>query len=266
MLVTGEAVVLDLRPASFAIRALSYLLDGAIMVAIQVLVMLPLAFSADTAGLDDGFIAAGLVLAAILAFIGYPVLCELLMHGRSVGRLATGTRVVRSDGGPVHMRQSLLRALMAMLEIWSFSGALAFVVAMIDPRSRRLGDMLAGTWVVQERLRAPMPTRYSVPPSLEQWARTSDVGRLPLLLAQDIRSHLPRVAGMNATSRRELGRDLVRQVMPFVAPGPPPGTDPELFLQALLAVRSDKDEQRLRAADARSRELAADVRRMPFGS
>jgi hypothetical protein len=164
------------------------------------------------------------------------------------------------------MRQSLLRALMAMLEIWSFSGALAFVVAMIDPRSRRLGDMLAGTWVVQERLRAPMPTRYSVPPSLEQWARTSDVGRLPLLLAQDIRSHLPRVAGMNATSRRELGRDLVRQVMPFVAPGPPPGTDPELFLQALLAVRSDKDEQRLRAADARSRELAADVRRMPFGS
>jgi hypothetical protein len=54
--------------------------------------------------------------------------------------------------------------------------------------------------------------------------------------------------------------------MPFVAPGPPPGTDPELFLQALLAVRSDKDEQRLRAADARSRELAADVRRMPFGS
>jgi uncharacterized RDD family membrane protein YckC len=263
-IVTGEAVHLDLRPASFATRLLSYLIDGAVMLALSVGAIVGIVALASRTGLDDGFVQAALVLASVLAFLGYPVLTEVLMAGRSLGRLATGTRVVREDGGPVHARQSLLRVLMGMLEIWSTSGAIALVAALVDRRSRRLGDMLAGTMVVQERMRAPRPVRERMPEELRAWAAGADVGRLPLPLLQDVRSFLPRAHALNPESRREIARDLLQRTMPSVTPAPPPGTDPETFLRAVLAERSRRDEEKLRAAAQRERELAADARAVPF--
>ncbi|MFE5775162.1 RDD family protein [Brachybacterium sp. NPDC056505] len=263
-IVTGEAVHLDLRPASFATRLLSYLIDGAVMLALSIGATVGMVALASRTGLDAGFVQAALVLVSVLAFLGYPVLTELLMGGRSLGRLATGTRVVREDGGPVHARQSLLRALMGMLEIWSTTGAIALVTALVDRRSRRLGDMLAGTMVIQERMRAPRPVRETVPEELQAWATGADVGRLPLPLLQDVRSFLPRARSLNPESRREIARDLLQRTMPSVTPAPPPGTDPEMFLRAVLAERSRRDEEKLRAAAMRERELAADVRAVPF--
>ncbi|PWH05151.1 RDD family protein [Brachybacterium endophyticum] len=265
-LVTGEAVHLDLRPASFATRLLSYLVDGAIMLSLSLGMTVGIYAASTSTGLDAGFLQAGLVLASVLTFLGYPVLLEMLTDGRSVGRLATGTRVVREDGGPVHVRQSLLRAVMAMLEIWSTSGALALVTSLVDRRSRRIGDLLAGTMVIQERMRAPRPVREQMPSELSSWAAGADVGRLPLPLLQDIRAFLPRAGSLNPESRRRIARDLLQRTMPSVTPAPPPGTDPELFLRAVLAERSRRDEEHLRRRTAREQELALDVRTVPFSA
>ena len=90
------------------------------------------------------------------------------------------------------------------------------------------------------------------------------MGRLPLTLMQDIRSFLPRAGTINPESRRELSRDLLRRTLPHVAPAPPPGTDPEEFLAAVLAERSRRDEERLRRSQERQRELSAEVRAVPF--
>lgn len=263
-LVTGEAVLLDLRPASFAVRLASFLIDGLVELVIAIGGTYAVVRLGSAFGLDDGYLAAGLVAVTVAAFIGYPVLTELLTNGRSLGRLALGTRVVRDDGGPVHARQSLLRAVMAMFEIWSTSGAIALVVSLVDSRSRRLGDLLAGTFVLQERLRAPLPVRPEVPPTLRAWAGTADVGRLELTLLQDIRAFLPRAEVMAPESRRRIALDLVQRVVPSVAPPPPVGTDPEEFLRAVLAERSRRDEQRLREDLAREQELAAQVAVLPF--
>ena len=263
-LVTGDAVMLDLRAASFAVRMLSAVIDGVLQLTLLVGGTIGMAWASARADLDDGFIAAGVLAMSVLAYVGYPVLCELLLRGRSVGRLVMGTRVVRDDGGPVHVRQSLLRAVMAMFEIWSTSGAVALTCAVIDRKSRRIGDLLAGTMVIQERMRGLTPQRLEVPAPLQEWVRGADVGRLPLTLMQDIRSFLPRAARINAESRRALSRDLLRRTLPHVAPAPPPGTDPESFLTAVIAERSRRDEARLRRAQERQRELSAEVRAVPF--
>lgn len=262
--ITGDAVELDLRAASFATRMLSAAIDGVLQLGLLIGGSIAMAWSAARIDLDDGFISAGMISVSVLAFVGYPVLCELLLRGRSVGRLALGTRVVRDDGGPVHLRQSLLRAVMAMLEIWSTSGAIALACAVIDRKSRRVGDLLAGTMVIQERMRTLSPQRVEVPESLRPWAVNADVGRLPPTLTQDIRSFLPRAAEINPDSRRELSRDLLRRILPHVSPAPPPGTDPEEFLAAVLAERSRRDEVRLRNAQERGRELSAEVHAVPF--
>lgn len=265
-LITGDAVLLDLRTASFATRIVSAVIDGVLQLALLIGGILSVAWFADRAALDDGFLAAGVLLASVLAYVGYPVLSELLLRGRSVGRLVMGTRVVRDDGGPVHVRQSVLRAVMAMFEIWSTTGAVALVCSVIDRRSRRIGDLLAGTMVIQERMRTHPPQRIEVPLSLRDWAQAADVGRLPLPLLQDIRAFLPRAGQINAESRHQLSRDLLRRTLPHVAPAPPPGTLPEEFLAAVLAERSRRDEMRLRRAQERQQELAAEVRAVPFSA
>lgn len=262
--ITGDAVLLDLRTASFAARMLAALIDGALQMGVLVLGTLAVTVAAARADLDDGLVAAAIVTVSVLAYVGYPVLSELLLRGRSVGRLAMGTRVVRDDGGPVHVRQSLLRAVMAMLEIWSTAGALALASSVIDRRSRRLGDLLAGTVVIQERMRDLEPDRVEVPEVLRSWADTADVGRLPLTLMQDIRSFLPRSGSVHPASRRQISRDLLHRTLPHVAPAPPPGTDPEEFLAAVVAERSRRDETRLRRAQDRQVELSAEVRAVPF--
>lgn len=265
-LITGDAVLLDLRTASFATRMLSAVIDGVIQLVLLVGGSIAMAWTAEWADLDDGLVVAGVLVASVTAYVGYPVLCELLLRGRSVGRLVMGTRVVRDDGGPVHVRQSLLRAVMAMLEIWSTSGAIALTCSVIDRKSRRVGDLLAGTMVIQERMRDLAPQRAAVPEALQDWVRGADVGRLPLTLMQDIRSFLPRAGTINPESRRQLSRDLLRRTLPHVAPAPPPGTDPEQFLTAVLAERSRRDESRLRRAQGRQQELSAEVRTVPFSA
>jgi len=265
-LITGDAVLLDLRPASFAARMLSAAIDGALQLGILIVCTVAVAWTAARADLDDGLIAAAIVAVSVAAYVGYPVLCEMLLQGRSVGRIAMGTRVVRDDGGPVHGRQSLLRAVMAMLEIWSTAGSVALTCAVIDRKSRRLGDLLAGTLVIQERMAALEPRRTEVPVRLQEWVAAADVGRLPLTLMQDIRSFLPRAARINPESRRQLSRDLLRRTLPHVAPAPPPGTVPEEFLAAVIAERSRRDEERLRRAQERQEELAAEVRAVRFSA
>ncbi|MGO2534528.1 MAG: RDD family protein [Brachybacterium tyrofermentans] len=265
-LITGDAVLLDLRPASFAARMLAAAIDGALQLGILILCTVAVAWTAARADLDEGLIAAAIVAVSVAAYIGYPVLCEMLLQGRSVGRIAMGTRVVRDDGGPVHGRQSLLRAVMAMLEIWSTAGSVALTCAVIDRKSRRLGDLLAGTLVIQERMAALEPRRTEVPVRLQEWVAAADVGRLPLALMQDIRSFLPRANRINPESRRQLSRDLLRRTLPHVAPAPPPGTVPEEFLAAVIAERSRRDEERLRRAQERQEELAAEVRALRFSA
>ncbi|GAA1302720.1 MAG: RDD family protein [Brachybacterium tyrofermentans] len=265
-LITGDAVLLDLRPASFAARMLSAAIDGALQLGILIVCTVAVAWTAARADLDEGLIAAAIVAVSVAAYVGYPVLCEMLLQGRSVGRIAMGTRVVRDDGGPVHGRQSLLRAVMAMLEIWSTAGSIALTCAVIDRKSRRLGDLLAGTLVIQERMAALEPRRTEVPARLQEWVAAADVGRLPLTLMQDIRSFLPRADRINPESRRQLSRDLLRRTLPHVAPAPPPGTVPEEFLAAVIAERSRRDEERLRRAQGRQEELAAEVRAVRFSA
>lgn len=265
-LITGEAVLLDLRTASFAVRMLAAAIDGLIQLAVLVGGTIAVVWAMSALDVDQGFFAAGTLIMSVTAYVGYPVLCELLLRGRSVGRLAVGTRVVREDGGPVHVRQSVLRAVMAMFEIWATAGAVALTCAVLDRKSRRIGDLLAGTVVIQERMASSRQPRIDTPASLRDWATAADVGRLPVTLVQDIRSFLPRAERINPRSRQQLARDLLQRTLPHVAPAPPPGTDPEAFLAAVVSERSKRDEERLRRAVTAQRELSAEVRATPFAN
>ena len=141
-------------------------------------------------GLDDASAAAiGLTL-TILVIVGYPTLFETLSRGRTLGKLALGLRVVGDDGGPERFRQALVRALAGVIEIWALRGAPALIASLLSAKGKRLGDLFAGTFVIQERLRATAGAPVMMPPPLAAWAVSAELSRLPDDLAAMARSYL----------------------------------------------------------------------------
>lgn len=250
-LVTGDAVVLDLRPASFASRALAQLLDLLVLVALLVGTVFLTAQAAG--GLDVAAASATFRVLFVGLLVGVPVTIETVSRGRSLGKLAAGLRVVRDDGGPVRFRQALVRALVGLVELYALGFSIALIASLSNARGKRVGDLLAGTYVVRERTGGTRAGPARMPAELRGWAESADLGRVPDRLAMAARSFLSRAPGLNPASRQHLGSSLAAQLAGYVAPAPPPGTHPEPFIAAVLAERHRRDLERLtRQAQARA--------------
>ena len=91
------------------------------------------------------------------------------------------------------------------------------------PGERGLGDLAAGTYVINERQTMRMPVPTAMPGQLAGWASAADIAALPDSLALAVRQFLHRAPTLAPAARQVLGEDLARQVGRFVAPQPPPG-------------------------------------------
>lgn len=169
-LVTGDAVVLGLRPARLPSRALASAIDLAVTFVVFILVSVVLGIA--SVSLDEAAVAAIGVASFLLVLIGGPVAVETLSHGRSLGKLACGLRVVRDDGGPIRFRHALVRGAMGLVEILMTFGALASIASLVSARGRRIGDVFAGTLVIRERV-AATGRSVSVPPPRPGWSAGS---------------------------------------------------------------------------------------------
>jgi len=259
-LVTGEAVALDLPPASLGSRIASGIVDVTITFALLVALVLGLVVAALQT--DEALIQVAMLAAVIVSLLAYPTTIETLTRGRSVGKLCFGLRTVRDDAGPVSFHHSFVRALVGVVEIYVFLGSPAFFAALLSPRSKRLGDYAAGTYVVRERVRLQLPPPVRMPPHLAHWAAHADLASLPTGLALAVRQYLGRLPQLDPVSRAEVGGRLADAVSAHVAPAPPPGTTPEAFLAAVVAARRDRDALRLaREAQLRRRLTAGPIGR-----
>jgi uncharacterized RDD family membrane protein YckC len=240
-LVTGEAVALDVQTAGVASRMLAALVDGLIQGAL--LFGLFVAIGLFGGGGSTASVAALGVLAFVTAGLVYPVMFETLMRGRTPGKAALGLRVVRDDAGPISFRQAFVRGLIGfVVERPGVTFASAAVISSIlSPTGKRLGDLAAGTVVLQERVVAPKAPVAQMPPGLAGWAATLDLSQLSDELALSVRTFLARSASLTPAARVDLGNRLTGAVRAAVRSEPPAGTPPEAFLAAVLA------ERRLRA-------------------
>src|SRR5215469_8120952 len=110
-IVTGEAVVLDLPCARFPSRILARIIDYAVEMALFFVVAI-LVGAAEGSGTVDSATSAALSLTGVvLVIVGYPVACEPLTRGQTLGKMALGLRVVTNDGGPERFRHALVRGL-----------------------------------------------------------------------------------------------------------------------------------------------------------
>ena len=134
--------------APFALRCGAILIDYTILVAIiafSTLVSRLLGGGARYAGSSSETV--GLVLAIVAAALDLGVLPGLT--GLTVGKWATGLRIIRADGMEIGVGRAFLRHFVGYPLSFITLG-LGFLAAAVTPRGRGLHDLIAGTVVVRE--------------------------------------------------------------------------------------------------------------------
>ncbi|PKV86065.1 RDD family protein [Streptomyces sp. TLI_146] len=242
-LVTGDAVVLGLRPARLPSRALALLIDMVVAWAAYLIVSFALLLA--TASLDDAAQAAIAVALFVLVLVGAPIAVETLTHGRSLGKAACGLRVVRDDGGPIRFRHALVRGAMGVVEVLLTFGVVACIASLVSERGRRIGDVFAGTLVVRERV--PAGRAASVPPP-PPWllGRFSglDLSAVPDALWLSIRQYLTRMGQLDAQVSWTMAVRLADDLVARTGAPAPEGVPPAAYLAAVMAERQTRDARR----------------------
>jgi uncharacterized RDD family membrane protein YckC len=242
--VTGEAVVLELPVASFPGRLLALIIDLIVQAALVLLAAIGISLLMSR--LNGDYLAAILAGGYLLITVVYATLWETMTRGKTPGKMALGLRVVGDDGSPERFRQALVRSLVGLLEIYSLP-PVALITSIVSAKGKRLGDIFAGTYVLQERMpaRAALPPMFAVvPPMLTFWAQSLQLSALSDQTADAASSYLRRFAELTPQARETLGIQLANAVAAEVSPPPPAGTPPPAYLAAVLAVRRERDPAR----------------------
>ena len=241
-LLTPEAVVLGFDTAGLPTRMLARMIDGTLQLALLVGVLTGLGLLSGAGVPDVGLMIAAFFFVPLLLF-GYPIVLESLWRGRTLGKAALGLRVVTVEGAPIRFRHALIRGGAEIVDLYGLGvlivapGMIGAIAISVSGRNQRLGDVVAGTIVVRERVSAThaAATSFDVPRGAEQYAATVDVSGLGGAEYQAVRSFLLRAASLRPQARSQVGVELARSIAGRIRHVPPPGVGPELFLAVVAA-------------------------------
>ncbi|MGW2650918.1 RDD family protein [Streptomyces sp. NPDC001393] len=255
-LVTGEAVALELRPAKLPSRALAVLLDLVVVMAAYVVVTIAVVVS--TASLDEAAQVALSIATFLLVLVGGPIAVETLSHGRSLGKLAFGLRVVRDDGGPIRFRHALVRGAIGVVEILLTFGVVACIASLVSARGRRLGDVFAGTLVVRERI--PTGRAGFVPPPPPWLAgrfAELDLSAVPDGLWLAVRQYLTRMGQLDPQVSMGMAQRLAADLAARTGASVPRDLPAAAFLAAVVHERQSREARQAFGAAGFAPQVAA---------
>ncbi|MCB9136204.1 MAG: RDD family protein [Anaerolineales bacterium] len=233
---TPENVAFGYTIAGIGSRFLAALVDTILIGLLQVIVFVVtftlakilLPTNVLTLEGDNPYLAWIIGISGLISFAflwGYYIFFEMLWNGQSPGKRRAKLRVIRVDGTPITLTESIIRNLVRLIDFLPAYYGIGVVTMFVNEQSRRLGDLAAGTLVVREsgepvtleslaaRATEPQPVYRPIAP---------DLGPLPveMLTPQDIqlledfharRNHL---ANHDVLGRRILQKLLERMNLP----------------------------------------------------
>ncbi len=159
---------LEFRVAPFGKRLLAWFIDITIICLYYVLVLL---FVAPLLGFGDGIRTATMLLVVVLPVILYQLAAELLMNGQTLGKKIAGIQVIDMEGHEPTWGQYISRWMLCIGNLFIFiipyyilTNFLVlfvcmivylpdFLSVMISAKNQRLGDLAAGTVVIDKKYR-----------------------------------------------------------------------------------------------------------------
>lgn len=224
---TTQNVEIEFQIASVGDRILAHIIDNVIFFFYFIILMLIFA----GAKLIDNH--PFMFISLLTPILFYSLLCETFLNGQSFGKMAMKIRVVRLDGNELTFGNCFIRWIFRLVDFSLSSGLVALLVAVINGKGQRLGDIAAGTAVLKtegspkanEFMFIQLPPNYS--PTYPEVDKLNDSD---IRTIRDVLSAVKH-EDFNIMKNQYISRtsDVVSRKMGVV-----PNTDPFKFLQTVL--------------------------------
>lgn len=142
-ILSSQNVRIEQSPASFAARFGASAIDMLIIFMAEILLA---KLNVDAFFYHESYMLFGYIL--FFTPLLYPLIAETLMGGQTFGKRVLHIRVMTIEGGGPKLTSLILRWLMLPFD---FLGAMGIgeLCIFFTKRQQRLGDLIAGTWVVR---------------------------------------------------------------------------------------------------------------------
>ena len=167
----------------------------------------------------------------------YFIVYEWLGNGQTLGKRIFGLRVIADDGAPATFTAILVRNLMRLVDFLPGFYGIGLLAIVISPKSQRLGDLAAGTYVV----RAPRPqldyfslrtvTPLGAGVQVETRALPGEAQRL-------VREFVAREAKLGPDHRARVAKQLAERLRPYARDIDPGLDDVELIRAVARSLRA----------------------------
>lgn len=190
LLTTPENVPISYELAGLGSRFLAALLDILIISVVELGLFFGTLF---LTGFVFGFfrlpssatttLFAILLLLSFALILGYPLLFEIAWNGQTPGKRKVGIRIIQDCSSPLTATAAVIRNVMRLIDFLPAYYIIGAVTMLIDGKSRRLGDIAAGTVCVKERrdtatYRRALPINASENHQIDAGSDFPNLGRL----------------------------------------------------------------------------------------
>ncbi|MDP2386311.1 MAG: RDD family protein [Bacteroidota bacterium] len=145
---TTQNVLITYAPAGVGSRLVGAILDFAFKVAYVVICAIIIAIINKLGADPNGGWIIVIVILAIAPLVFYNLLMEQFFNGQSLGKKIMKIKVVKLDGTQPQFGAYLIRWVLRIIDINLFNGVIALLTVALTEKSQRLGDMAAGTTVI----------------------------------------------------------------------------------------------------------------------
>ncbi|WP_139856470.1 RDD family protein [Aequorivita sinensis] len=146
---TSQNVNLDYKIVSVGERILAFMID--IFLFFVYFYIIELITDAMHMAFSDQWTVFGLQQLLFLPVMFYSLYMHILFDGRTVGKMAMKTKVVKVDGSPAHWSDYLILWMLRLVDLWIFLGSIGLLSIIFSDKRQRVGDHAAGTVVISTK-------------------------------------------------------------------------------------------------------------------
>jgi len=264
---TPEQVDLHFPIAGVGSRFIAILLDGLLQLVAYLLLAGILRVTDAYRSIDNlmehqtegaaKWIVAGFILLNFLLIWGYFALFEAFWKGQTPGKRLMKLRVLKDSGRSITLFESMARNLVRVIDYLPAFYLVGVITMICNRKHKRLGDFVAGTMVVHERMdeqplmshvsrsftanvyAEPAATPRFMPNAQAEWAATEAVlpadavARLRPEDLHTIETFFGRALDLTIARREELGTKLATQMSARMKFPLPNGMRPERMLELI---------------------------------
>ncbi|GHU51167.1 hypothetical protein AGMMS49975_03780 [Clostridia bacterium] len=157
-IITPDNITLEYRIAGAGSRIAAAFIDFAVQT-LLILIIIIAAFyiffygdirnitASDYSMNKLSWVSSVLLLLVFIIQYFYFILTELLLNGQTLGKKILGLRAIRDNGAPLSLKHSMIRNILRLV---IDNAAIGLILIIVNKKSKRIGDMAAGTIVIAQ--------------------------------------------------------------------------------------------------------------------